>query len=408
MTEKGTIRAEHVVNAAGLWAKQVGRMVGLELPVSPLAHHYLVTESIPEIEALDFEVPMTVDLEGFTYLRQDQKGVLVGIYEIVHQHWNIDGARLGLRVRPDPGGYRPDRPRTGNGVHALSGVAGGGCQELGERRLHLLARRQSAGRTGSRAAELLAGLRGDGGIPAGRRRRQDARRMDDPRPSPRPTPGRMDIARYGPFASNRDYIRQTTGQFYSRRFVMTYPNEQLPAGRPLNKAPAHDAMKAAGALWGVSWGLEVPLVFGPEGFEETPTLKRSNAFELVGEECRAVREGVGLLDITGFSRYEVTGRDAEAWLDRVMAGRLPRPGRVRLSPHARAGRPPEGRPHDPELGATALGGSWAPTICANGTCAGSTTVSTRRATATFRCAISPTPPWASHCPGRNPAACWPR
>jgi dimethylglycine dehydrogenase len=142
----------------------------------------------------------------------------------------------------------------------------------------------------------------------------------------------MDIARYGTFASNREYIRQTTGQFYSRRFVMTYPNEQLPAGRPLKKSPAYDAMDAAGALWGCSWGLEVPLMFGPPGFEETPTLKRSNAFEIVAEECRVVREQVGLLDISGFSRYEVTGKDAEAWLDRVMASRLPGPGRARLAP----------------------------------------------------------------------------
>ncbi|MFL5258729.1 MAG: NAD(P)/FAD-dependent oxidoreductase, partial [Hyphomicrobiales bacterium] len=92
VTEKGTISAEHIVNAAGLWAKQVGRMVGLDLPVSPLEHHYLVTESVPEIEALDFEVPMMVDLDGFTYARQDQKGMLVGIYEINHKHWNMDGA----------------------------------------------------------------------------------------------------------------------------------------------------------------------------------------------------------------------------------------------------------------------------------------------------------------------------
>src|SRR5690554_2282209 len=142
----------------------------------------------------------------------------------------------------------------------------------------------------------------------------------------------MDIARYGDFASNREYIRQTTGQFYSRRFVMTYPNEQLPAGRPLRKAPAYDAMTRDGARWGVSWGLEVPLYFAPEGFEETPTLRRSNAFELVARECKGVRSGVGLLDISAFSRYEVSGPGAETWLNRVMASRLPAPGRVRLAP----------------------------------------------------------------------------
>ncbi|MDG1069271.1 MAG: FAD-dependent oxidoreductase, partial [Sulfitobacter sp.] len=92
VTEKGTIHTEHVVNAAGLWAKQVGRMAGIELPVSPLNHHYLISDTIPELEALDFEIPLTVDLEGFTYTRQDQKGMLLGIYEIDHEHWMMDGA----------------------------------------------------------------------------------------------------------------------------------------------------------------------------------------------------------------------------------------------------------------------------------------------------------------------------
>ena len=92
-------------------------------------------------------------------------------------------------------------------------------------------------------------------------------------------------------------------------------------------APAHDAMTAAGALWGTSWDLEVPLYFAPQGFTETPSLKRSNAFDIV-EECHAVRRDVGLLDITGFSRFEVTGPNAEAWLARVLAGRMPKPGKA--------------------------------------------------------------------------------
>ena len=92
VTEKGTIHAEHVVNAGGLWAKRVGHMAGVDLPVVPLEHHYLITEAIPEVAALDFQLPMVVDLEGFTYLRQVQQGVLVGIYEINHKHWNIEGA----------------------------------------------------------------------------------------------------------------------------------------------------------------------------------------------------------------------------------------------------------------------------------------------------------------------------
>ncbi|WP_298802795.1 glycine cleavage T C-terminal barrel domain-containing protein, partial [uncultured Lentibacter sp.] len=142
----------------------------------------------------------------------------------------------------------------------------------------------------------------------------------------------MDVARFGDFAQNREFIKQTTGQFYTRRFVMTYPNGQLPAGRPLKMAPAYSDMTEAGCRWGVSYGLEVPLYFAPEEFTETPTLKRSNAHDLVAAECKAVREAVGLLDISGFSRFEVSGEGAEAWLNQIMASKLPAPGRAKLAP----------------------------------------------------------------------------
>ena len=143
----------------------------------------------------------------------------------------------------------------------------------------------------------------------------------------------MDVARFGPFASNREYLKQTTGQFYSRRFVMAYPNEQLPAGRPLRTSPSHDALDAQNAWWGVNWGLEVPLYFRPsKDFEETPTLKRSDAHDIVAEECRKTRSGAGLLDTTGYSRYEITGPGAAKWLDHRLACKLPNVGRARLAP----------------------------------------------------------------------------
>ena len=331
VTDQGTITCEHVVNAGGLWAKQVGRMAGIELPVSPLKHHYLITDSIPEVAAADFEMPMTVDLEGFTYMRQDQHGVLVGIYEIDHEHWAMDGApwnygeelfqeqldrienelTLGFERYPaiqDVGiktwvngafTFSPD----GNPlVGPVPGKRGYWCA------CAVMAGFLQGGGVGKTLAEWM--IHGE----------------------PEADAWSMDVARYGKFAENRQYIKETTGQFYSRRFVMSYPNEQLPAGRPLKMAPAHDAMTEAGCHWGVSWDLEVPLYFKPSAdFEENLTLKRSNAFDIVAAECKNARENVGMVDITGFSRYEISGPNAEAWLNKILATTLPKPGRARLA-----------------------------------------------------------------------------
>ena len=332
VTDKGIITCEHVVNAGGLWAKQLGRMAGIELPVSPLKHHYLISDTIPELEQLDFEVPMTVDLEGFTYLRQDQKGVLLGIYEINHEHWAMDGAPwdygmelfqeqtdrieneliLGFErypalqevgVKTWVNGAFTFSPDGNPLVGPVPGVPGYWCA------CAVMAGFLQGGGVGKSLAEWM--IHGEAEADT----------------------WCWDVARYGKFAENRDYIKQTTGQFYSRRFVMSYPNEQLPAGRPLKRAPAYSAMTEAGCRWGQSWDLEVPLYFAPSAdFEENLTLKRSNAHDIVAAECQAVREGVGLLDISGFSRYEVSGPQAEAWLDKMMASKMPKPGRAKLAP----------------------------------------------------------------------------
>ncbi|MCI5098225.1 MAG: FAD-dependent oxidoreductase [Rhodobacteraceae bacterium] len=331
VTEQGTITCEHVVNAGGLWAKQVGRMAGIELPLSPLNHHYLITDTIPEVAALDRELPMTVDLEGFTYMRQDQKGMLVGIYEIDHDHWMEDGApwEYGFELQQEDLGRIENELMLGfqrypclNDVGIKTWVNGAftfapdGNPLVGP----------VPGKRGYwSACAVMAGFLQGGGVG-----KSLAEWMIHGEPEA--DVYGMDVARFGTFAENKRYIRETTGQFYSRRFVMTYPNEQLPAGRPLKMAPAHDAMSAAGCKWGCSWDLEVPLYFAPQGFEETPTLKRSNAHEIVAEECKAIREGAALLDITGFSRFEVSGPNATAWLDRIMASKLPGPGRAKLAP----------------------------------------------------------------------------
>ncbi len=330
VTEKGTINCEHVVNAAGLWAKQVGRMAGVELPVSPLKHHYLVSDSIPALEELDFEVPMTVDLEGFTYLRQDQKGVLLGIYETNTEHWAMDGAPwdYGMELFQEDTdrieheltlGFEryPDLQNVGvktwvNGAFTFSPDGNPLVGPVPGKRGYWS------------ACAVMAGFLQGGGVG-----KSLAEWMIHGEPEA--DVYGMDVARYGIWAENKQYIKETTGQFYSRRFVMTYPNEQLPAGRAIKTTGAYSDMTAAGCQWGQSWDLEVPLYFAPDGFKETPSLKRSNAHDIVAAECKAVRKSVGLLDITGFSRFEVSGGGAEDWLHSIFATKLPKPGRARLA-----------------------------------------------------------------------------
>ena len=330
-TDKGVITCEHVVNAAGLWAKQVGRMAGVELPVSPLEHHYLITDNIPQVAALDKELPMTVDPDGFTYMRQDQHGMLIGIYELQHQHWMMDGAPWDYGIEllqenfdriENELAYSFDRYPSLNDVGIKTWVNGAftfspdGNPLVGP----------VPGKDGYWVAcAVMAGFLQGGGVG-----KSLAEWMIHGEPEA--DVYGMDVARYGDFANNKQYIKETTGQFYSRRFVMSYPNEQLPAGRNVKMAPAYEGMSAAGCRWGQSWGLEVPLYFAPEEFEENLTLKRSNVHDIVAAECKAVREQAGLLDITAFSRFEVKGPDAEKWLDKVMASKLPAPGRAKLAP----------------------------------------------------------------------------
>ncbi len=333
VTEQGTITCDHVVNAAGLWAKQVGRMAGVDLPVTPMEHHYLVTDSLPEVAALARELPMMMDLEGYTYARQEGNGLLLGVYELAPRHWNTDGVPWDYGIELIPEDIDRIAPELAVGFARYPCLDGAGIRKWVNGAFTFTPDgnplvgpvRGLAGYW--TACGVMAGFSQGGGVGLAL-----AEWMVHGEPG-RDVFG-MDVARYGAYAAGRGYLQATTRQFYQRRFVMTYPNEQLPAGRPLKVSALHADLDAAGARWGVSWGLETPLYFAPSdpGFVEMPTLRRSNAFDLVGAEVQATREGVGLLDTTAFSRYEVTGPGARAWLDVLLASAVPTPGQVRLAP----------------------------------------------------------------------------
>lgn len=331
VTENGAFIAEHVINAAGLWAKQVGLMAGVDLPVVPMEHHYLVTEDIPEVAALSKELTLMVDLEGFTYLRHEGKGLLLGVYELNPKHWHVDGAPWDYGMELIPEDVERILPQLAQGFARYPCLQDAGIKRWVNGAFTFTPDGNPlVGPVPGIphywvACGVMAGFSQGGGVGLAL-----AQWMIEG--EPQSDIYGMDVARYGSFASNREYLKSTTAQFYKRRFVLSYPNEQLPAGRPLHCAPSYDAMTAAGARWGVNWGLEIPLYFAPSDFVEVPTQRRSNAHDIIGSECHATRECVGLLDTSAFARYEVSGPDARKWLDHLLACEIPQRGRVRIAP----------------------------------------------------------------------------
>ncbi|EDP62356.1 dimethylglycine dehydrogenase [alpha proteobacterium BAL199] len=334
ITDKGEIVAEHVVNAGGLWAREVGRMVGLELPVLAMEHMYLITEDMPEVAEWNAksgkEMLHVIDFDGELYLRQERGGMLMGTYEKAGKPWSerntpwdfghellapdIDRIAPSLEV-----GFRhfPAFERTGikqiiNGpftfapdgnplVGPVRGLPGFWC-----------------------ACGVMAGFSQGGGVGLA-----VANWMIDGDPGA--DIWAMDVSRFGDWASMA-YTNAKVRENYSRRFSIRYPNEELPAGRPLRTTPVYDLLSAQGAQWGVAYGLEVPLWFAPAGVSDAFSWRRSTDFEHVAREVAAVRDGVGLSETTSFAKYTVTGDGAEEWLDRMLACRLPKPGRMTLAP----------------------------------------------------------------------------
>jgi dimethylglycine dehydrogenase len=331
-TDKGDLHAEHVVNAAGLWAREVGRFVGLELPVLAMEHQYLVTGDMPEVVGSATEMLHVIDFEGEIYMRQEGRGMLIGTYEKGGVPWSeretpwdfahellapdldrIAGS-LELGFRHFPALERAGIKRIVNGPFTF---APDGNPLIGPIR-------------GLRnywvACGVMAGFSQGGGVGLAL-----ANWMTDG------DPGfdvwAMDVARFGDWATIA-YTNAKVRENYSRRFRIRFPNEELPAARPLRTTPVYDRLRARGAVFGASFGLEHALWFAPPGTaaQEEVTYRRSNAHDPVAAECRAVRNAVGLLEIATFARYEVSGPGAAKWLDYILANRVPREGRLTLSP----------------------------------------------------------------------------
>ena len=331
-TNKGDITCEHVVNAGGLWAREIGRMAGIELPVLAMEHMYIVTEEIPEVATYKGELLPTTDYSGEIYMRQEGKGALLGTYEKDCRVWSPDSAPWDFNMQLLPDDLERLAPHLEIGFKHFPPIGRAGIKKVVNGPFTFapdgnpLVGPVRELRNFWSACGVMAGFAQGGGVGLAL-----SRWMAEGDPGA--DIFAMDVARFGQFATH-PYTLIKVPENYSRRFRIAYPNEELPAARPLRRTPVYDRLKSAGAVFGANFGLEVALWYAPKGMEpiEEPSYRRSNAFPIVREECLTVRNAVGLMEISGFGKYEITGAGAAAWLDKVLAGRIPKPGRMVLAP----------------------------------------------------------------------------
>ncbi|MDA9582154.1 FAD-dependent oxidoreductase [Amylibacter sp.] len=337
VTKNGTIKTEHVVNAGGLWAREVGRMVGLELPLLAMEHMYLLTDNMPEVTEFNSETGRelvgVIDFKGEIYTRQERNGLLLGTYEKACKPWSpintpwdfghellqpdLDRITPSLEVgfKHFPAFEKAGIKQIINGPFTF---APDGNPLIGP----------VPGLTNYwSACAVMAGFSQGGGVGLAL-----ANWMVDG------DPGfdvfAMDVSRFGEWATIK-YTNAKVRENYSRRFSISFPNEELPAARPQQTTPLYDIMLNENfAVMGDTWGLETPLWFAPSKKEAHDVLSfhRSNDFKHVAAEVEAVRNSVGVTEISNFAKYEVSGADAEAFLNYLMTNNMPKLGSIILTP----------------------------------------------------------------------------
>ncbi len=324
VTEKGNVVAETVVNAAGCYARQVARMVGTDLPISNMQHQYIVTGPVQEFMDRDEEIPVMRDPYASAYLRQEQKSGLVGIYEHdnLAQAWAPKGYPswesdseifpedlerlmpwLGRALERMPVLEQAGIKRVVNGAisHSADGAPLLG-PVAGLRNFWLCCGSSFGIAQGAGCGKYLAQwmLFGDSEI-----------NMIG-----------VDSRRFGIFADD-SYMQLKGFQDYGRTYFTPLPGEELPAGRPRRTSPLYQKLMQQGCVYTETFGWERPKWFSLDGREEDLCYRRNNVFEIVREECLTVRERVGVLDLTGFAKFDVRGGDAEKFLNRICANAMP-------------------------------------------------------------------------------------
>ncbi len=361
-TDKGDVTCEHIVSATGSFARRTGAMVGLEVPVIPVEHQYIVTEPHPAIlerKRLGLpEMGVLRESDSSWYMREENGGLLLGPYEIGAPACYVDGPSDASEYEL----FQEDLERLAPYIEtAIMRVPAFG--EVGVKRVYNGAIAYTP--DGSPIIGPAPGVRNFwlneghsfGVTAAGGAGWQLAEWIVEGEPSIDMMG--VDPRRFGPYAT-RGYLKAKNEEAYAKVFTVHYPDEERSAARPLRQTPCYARMKALGAVFGSVYGWERPNWFAPPDYaldaealgktdvllnqnhapavdgciQEKWSFRRSNYFEHVGRECRHVHEKVGLLDMSAFAKFELSGPGAAAWLDHFVSGRLPQKiGRIGLCYH---------------------------------------------------------------------------
>lgn len=325
-TEQGSVVCEMVVNAAGCYAREVSRMVGTDIPITNMKHTYLVTETVPEFLERDEEMPVMRDPWPSAYYRQEQKSGLIGIYETegTEECWDHRGGWPEWESEnelfdPDFDNLAPYIDRVMQRMPAwrdlgIKRVVCGAIPHTPDGNPLLGPAADVPGFWHCNGASIgIAAGAGCGKYLAQWMVHGDAEinmAGVDPRRFGRHAPG--------------EYTTAKSHQDYRHMYALHLPGEERPAARATRVTPLYEPLTKAGCVHTEVNGWERPKWFSPDGREEQPGFRHNNVFEVVAAECRAVRERVGVLDLSSFAKYEVTGHDAGRFLDRVCANRMPR------------------------------------------------------------------------------------
>ncbi len=334
-TDKGSIECEHVISCSGNFARQTGKMVGLDIPVIPVEHQYIVTEPHPEIQKRKKdglpEMGVLRDSDSRWYMREEAGGLILGPYEDGAPACYVNGPSKESEYELFQEDLDRLAPHIEGAIHRVPAFG-----EVGVKKVYNGAICYTP--DGNPIVGPAWGLKNFwineghsfGITAAGGAGWQLAEWIVDGEPT-------IDMLgveprRYGDYCS-KSYLKEKNEEAYSHVFITHFPDEERPAARPLRTAPCYDRMKNLGAVFGQKFGWERPNFFATDGMEQKDdwSFRRSNWFKAIEKECKNVKENVGLLDMTAFAKCRIKGPGAEEFLDKLVANKLPKKiGRINL------------------------------------------------------------------------------